>query len=112
MGFIQSSVSPSRSPGLSDERWEAATQAHGPPLQLSGDAARYDHRKGNDDYGQAGPLFRLLPADEKERLFDNLGRAMSTVPKEIQERQVAHFAKADPAYGAGVAKRLGLPAPR
>lgn len=83
-----------------------------PPLPLAGAADRYDHRKGNDDHGQAGALFRLLPADGKERLFDNIGRAMASVPKEIQERQVAHFAKADPAYGAGVARRLGLPAPR
>jgi catalase len=26
-----------------------------PPLHVSGDAARYDHRVGNDDYAQAGP---------------------------------------------------------
>jgi len=30
------------------------------------------------------------------------------VPEAIQRRQIAHFAKADPAYGAGVAERLGL----
>jgi catalase len=35
--------------------------------------------------------------------------AVKTVPKEIQERRIAHFTKADPAYGAGVAKGLGLP---
>jgi len=29
---------------------------------------------------------------------------MKTVPKEIQERQIRHFYKADPAYGEGVAK--------
>jgi catalase len=30
------------------------------------------------------------------------------VPDFIQRRQIGHFAKADPAYGAGVAARLGL----
>jgi catalase len=30
------------------------------------------------------------------------------VPEAIQLRQIGHFLKADPAYGAGVAQRLGL----
>jgi catalase len=33
---------------------------------------------------------------------------MKTVPREIQERQIAHFAKADPAYGERVAKGAGF----
>jgi catalase len=37
---------------------------------------------------------------------------MKTVPKEIQERQIRHFYKADPAYGEGVAKGLDLPLPK
>ena len=75
---------------------------------ISGDAARYDHRVGNDDYSQPGNLFRLMPDDAKQRLMDNLATAMRDVPEEIQRRQVAHFSRADPAYGAGVAERLGL----
>jgi catalase len=82
-----------------------------PPLRISGDAARYDHRAGNDDYTQAGNLFRLFPADEKQRLFQNLAEAMAGVPEEIVRRQLAHFAQADPAYAAGVAKALGLKYP-
>ena len=34
-----------------------------PPLPLSGDADRYDHRIGNDDYSQPGALFRLVSPD-------------------------------------------------
>ena len=79
-----------------------------PPLKISGDADRYDHREGNDDYNQAGNLFRLLPADEKERLFRNIAEAMAGVPETIVQRQLAHFLKADPAYGQGVAKALGV----
>jgi len=79
-----------------------------PPLKISGDADRYDHREGNDDYTQPGALFRLMSKDEQERLMDNIANAMRGVPEFIQRRQIAHFAKADPAYGAGVAKRLGL----
>jgi len=79
-----------------------------PPLKISGDADRYDHRAGNDDYTQPGNLFRLMTSDEQQRLFGNIAAAMQGVPEEIVRRQLVHFAKADPAYGAGVAKALGL----
>ena len=79
-----------------------------PPLKIEGDADRYDHRAGNDDYTQAGDLFRLMMPDQRQRLIDNLVRAMQSVPEEIQQRQISHFRKADPAYGEGVARGLGL----
>ncbi|WP_394827538.1 catalase [Pendulispora albinea] len=69
---------------------------------------RYDHRQGNDDYTQAGNLYRLLSADEKTRLVQNIVGALKTVPRAIQERQIAHFAKADPEYGARIAEALEL----
>lgn len=79
-----------------------------PPLRISGDASRYDHREGNDDYSQAGALFRLFTPEQKGRLFENIAAAMAGVPETIVRRQLAHFSKADPAYGAGVAKALGM----
>jgi len=81
-----------------------------PPLRISGDADRYDHRVGNDDYTQAGDLFRLMSADQQRQLFGNIAAAMQGVPREIVERQLGHFDKADPAYGAGVRQALGLTA--
>jgi catalase len=79
-----------------------------PPLPLHGEADRYNHRDGNDDYTQAGNLFRLFDDAQRQRLFANIAAAMQGVPAAIVERQLAHFAKADPAYGAGVAAALGL----
>ena len=79
-----------------------------PPLKISGDANRYNHREGNDDYTQPGDLFRLMSTDQKKQLFGNLSGALSVVPKRIQARQLAHFYKADPQYGEGVAKGLGF----
>jgi catalase len=78
-----------------------------PPLSISGDADRYNHRDGNDDYTQPGNLYRLMPQDEKNRLHHAIAGAMTGVPREIIERQLGHFAKADPAYAAGVKKALG-----
>ena len=79
-----------------------------PPLKISGDAGRYDHREGNDDYSQAGALFRLFDDAQKERLFNTIAGAMAGVPGFIVQRQLAQLHAADPAYGTGVAKALGV----
>jgi len=77
-----------------------------PPLKIDGDADRYNHREGNDDYTQAGNLYRLMPPDARERLHQAVAGAMEGVPQEIVERQLAHFEKADPAYAKGVRRAL------
>ncbi len=77
-----------------------------PPLKISGDAARYDHRQGNDDYTQPGNLFRIMSPSQKQQLFQNIAEAMQGVPEFIVERQLGHFHKADPAYAAGVREAL------
>ena len=79
-----------------------------PPLKIYGDADRYSHREGNDDYRQPGDLFRLTAPDARKRLMDNIAEAMQSVPPEIVKRQIAHFHKCDPNYGMGVATRMGL----
>jgi catalase len=78
------------------------------PKPVNGTVARHDHRDDSDYYTQPGNLFRLLKADEKERLIGNFVASLSSVPKHIQERQLQHLYKADPAWGEGVAKGLGL----
>src|SRR5271168_2297116 len=79
-----------------------------PPLKISGNANRYNHRDGNDDYTQPGDLFRLMTVEQQQRLFKNIAAAMSGVPEEIVQRQLAHFHMADSRYAEGVAKALGL----
>ena len=77
-----------------------------PPLRISGDADRYDHRQGNDDYTQPRALFRLFDAAQRQRLFGNIARSMAGVPTFIVRRQLEHFYAVDPEYGEGVAKAL------
>lgn len=77
-----------------------------PPLRISGDADRYDHREGNDDYSQPRDLFNLFNDDQKGRLFTNIAAAMQGVPQAIVDRQMVHFGKIDPAYADGVAAVL------
>ena len=79
-----------------------------PPLKISGDADRYNHRDGNDDYTQPGDLFRLMSPNQQQQLFNNIAGAMTGVSEEIAQRQLVHFHKADPAYAVGVAKALKI----
>ena len=79
-----------------------------PPLKISGDANRYEQKRGvDDDYIQPGNLYRLMSQEQKKLLIQNIVGSLKKVPKGIQESMVAHFRKADKAYGDGVAKGLG-----
>jgi len=78
------------------------------PRTVSGAVDRHNHRLDSDYYTQPGNLFRLMKPDARERLIGNIVASMKSVPRRIQELQVQHFYKADPAYGTGVAKGLGL----
>jgi len=49
-----------------------------------------------------------MNASQKEQLFSNFAKAMQGVPERIIARQLVHFYKADPEYGRGVAKKLGM----
>ena len=77
-----------------------------PPLHLSGAAARWNHRTDNDDYTQAGNLFRLFNEGERLRLACNIADSMAGVPDTIVARQLSHFAAADPRYAELVKQAL------
>jgi catalase len=76
--------------------------------QVSGTVDRHNHRLDSDYYSQPGNLFRLMKPDARERLIANIVGSLGGAPQRIQEVQIRHFYKADPAYGTGVAKGLGL----
>lgn len=79
-----------------------------PPLKISGDADRYSHREGNDDYSQPRALFELFDCAQRQRLYSNIADAMQGVPVEVVERQISHFRHVHPEYGQGVADALGI----
>jgi catalase len=79
-----------------------------PPLKISGDADRYGQPRVDADFIQPGNLYRLMPADEQDRLIQNLVNSLKAVPKFIQERMLTYFYKADDTWGDRVAKGLGL----
>ncbi|ALS24677.1 catalase [Paenibacillus naphthalenovorans] len=82
-------------------------EAKAPPLPVSGAVDSYPYDR-DDHYTQAGDLYRLLSESEQADLIDNIVTAMKPVKPEIQLRQIGHFRKADPDYGARIAEGLGL----
>jgi catalase len=88
-------------------QWQEQPQFREPPLKISGDADWWNFRDNDDNYyKQPGDLFRLMTPDKQQLLFDNTARAMGDAPDFIKRRHVDNCAKADPAYGAGVAAAL------
>ena len=79
-----------------------APQFKEPPLKISGDADRYNHREGNDDFSQPRALWNLFDDAQKQRLYNNIADGMNGVPAEIVERQAKLFDQIAPAYGKGV----------
>ena len=91
------------------DQWQEQPDFSEPPLKLYGDADRWDYWEDDPDYfTQPGNLFRLMGPEEQQRLFDNTARNMEGVPEYIKRTHIEHCTKADPAYGAGVAKAMGL----
>ena len=73
-----------------------------PPHRYAGQVGRYEYRAEADHYSQPRALFALFDEGHRQRLFSNIAGAMQGVPDFIVERQLDHFTKVDPAYGAGV----------
>ena len=72
-------------------------------------AARHEYQHPNDDFVQAGDLYRKVMTDEdRDHLIGNIVAHLGNAQKRIQLRQAALFHKADPDYGRRVAEGVGL----
>jgi len=89
--------------------WQEQPDFSEPPLALEGAADHWDHRVDTDYYSQPGALFRLMTPAQQQELFGNTARSIGGAPRAIQMRHIGNCLKADPAYGEGVAKALGIP---
>ena len=89
--------------------WQEQPEFKEPPLDLFGAADNWNFREDDSDYyTQPGKLFRLMSTAQQQVLFENTARAMGDAPEFIKIRHIGNCLKADPAYGKGVAKALGI----
>jgi catalase len=78
------------------------------PYMVQGKADRTPYQHPNDDFVQAGNLYRLMKDDEKARLIDNIVDHIKPVRGDIQLKQICNFYRADADYGTRVAEGLGI----
>ena len=80
-----------------------------PQFDISGKAARSPFTHPNDDFVQAGNLYRVVMTEQdREHLVGNIVSHLGGAQTRIQLRQTALFYKADKEYGERVAKGLNL----
>lgn len=89
-------------PVQTDEHSNAQVDAQGP----SGHYNQPLH-KDDDDFVQAGNLYRLQDADAQARLVNNIASSLAQVSREdVIERSIGHFTKADSEFGARIKARI------
>ncbi len=88
--------------------WQDHPELKETPLPIGDLADHWDHRVDEDYFEQPGILFRNMTAAEQDALFGNTARAIGGASVEVQLRHIENCMRADPGYGAGVARALGL----
>lgn len=88
--------------------WDDQPLLNEPALPIDGAAAHWDHRVDEDHWEQPGNLFRLMTPAQQQLLFENTARQIGGASLAVQQRHVANCRRADPEYGAGVARALGI----
>ncbi|KAB0613227.1 catalase [Campylobacter hyointestinalis] len=78
-----------------------------PDLAIGDVAQKFNHREYYADYyTDPRALYKILPADEKNRLYSNIAESMEGVKDEIIQRAISHFEQIDPEYAKGVKAAL------
>lgn len=74
-----------------------------PPMPILGEAwvKAYD-TQDQDNFSQAGNLYRLMSDDQKNQLTGNIAGGLAHASLSVQERMLAQFAAADPDYAARI----------
>ncbi|KAF9287602.1 hypothetical protein BGZ88_008545 [Linnemannia elongata] len=75
-------------------------------FELNAIAARHIIQLSDEDFVQPGNLYRLLSAEEKSDLIDNMAGHLKNAKVFLQERQVGHIKRADKEWGARLEAKL------
>ncbi len=79
------------------------------PLEMPGLSGNFppEHHREDNDFVQAGNLYRLMNEAEKQRLITNICASLSQVSSDdVIRRSLAHFQNADPDYGDRLARAI------
>ncbi len=86
-------------PAETGQRYDVAYDVSG----AIGPAPHVRHAE-DDDFVQAGALYRVMKEDGRKRLVENIAASLAQVSRpDVIERSIEHFRKADAEYGRRVA---------
>ena len=91
---------------IDDDNPKLNHQPASKPICFSGEEERKLISK-TDDYTQAGERYRCLSKMEQDHLINNIVADLLCVKKEIQNRVLNNFSKADKEFGERVRKGIG-----
>ena len=75
------------------------------PLEQDAWLDIYDNRD-EDNYSQAGDLYRIMSEDQKQQLVNNIADGLSQATKDVQEAMFVQYDLADSDYGTRVRKAV------
>ena len=78
-------------------------------IEVAGETGNHApvHHRDDNDFVQAGDLYRLMSEAEKHRLIANIAGSLSRVSKkDIVKRSIENFRKADPEFGERLIETL------
>ena len=82
-----------------------------PPMPILGEAwVRAYDTQDEDNFTQAGLLYRLMSEDQKDQLARNIAGGLVHASPSVRQRMLAQFGAADPDYGARVERALAAAA--
>jgi catalase len=89
-------------PAQSDEPLYAPLEVHG----LAG-SHPWERHPEDDDFVQAGNLYRVMSKEAQDRLIDNIAGQLAVISRDdVIERSISYFQKADADYGERLAKAV------
>jgi catalase len=78
-----------------------------PPMPILGEAwVKAYNTEHDDNFSQAGALYRLMSDDQKEQLTGNIAGGLKQATKVVQEKMLAQFSAADADYGKRIKAKL------
>jgi catalase len=86
-----------------------SNEPHYAPIEVNGVTGAFagELHRDDDDYLQAGDLYRLMGREEKERLAANIAASLSRVSRpDVIERSLGHFRRVDTDLGQRLKKAV------
>jgi catalase len=111
-GSMRFDANGGRAKNYEPNSYEGPLQSNDPlwkPIEIRGVAGSQgiERHTEDNDFVQAGNLYRLMKEEEKQRLVTNMAGGLSKVSKpEVIERSISYFRSADKDYGTRLEKAV------